>query len=246
MRWWEYLDNPAMFRWDPVLGNNLNFVWLAVLGAGLYFANTPGRKDRRPLLAFLAYSVLMEYVTTNGNFQQLLGIRGNAPLYHALTPGLFFLLLRLFLPRFFPARWRALSWGGLLAFLAVTAVYALPDGRWREFPTVTATLYALTGIACCLGYFLRLLVLPPRQYLERVPLFWIAAAGLIYFSGSVLVLAAVNYLDYEPQFFNSVFGVYRVLTLVFLLAILVAFVLPPVRPRPVDESNAVFDFSGPT
>lgn len=245
MAWWEYFYNPAMFEWDPVWNNNLNFAWLLVLAAGLYFTRTPGRAGRRRLLAFVAYSVFMEYVTTNDHFKALLGLAGNAPLYHALTPGLFLVMIRLFAPALFGARSGRWVVRLTVAFVVVALLAASTQASWREFPTVAASLYALAGVACCLGYFVRLLVLPARGYLERNPLFWVAAAGLVYYSGSVLVLAAVNYIDYDYEFFQSVYIVYHLLTLVFLLALLIAFALPAPPPPETTQSNPRFDLPRP-
>ena len=226
MQWWEYLYNPEFFSLEAGLIKYAQLSWIIPGSLGLLLGRLR-RSVHRRILLFVCYTVLMEYVSTLPGATGFLGIRGNYPIYHVLTPGLFAVLYHVFGPVLISEQRRYLRWLPPLIFVFIALGNYAYLGTLAVFPTVTAGLYALSGIVLCLAYLGYLLRTLTVERLELDPLFWFAAAGLIYYSGSVLMLAAINFLNFDIDLFDSVFAVARVLTLLFTAGLSIALIVPP-------------------
>lgn len=227
---WPYLYNEEFFQWRKDIFLFSDLFWAVTLVVGLVLRRWRFPVHRRMLL-FVGYSLLMEYVTSDMDWKLLFSTRGNSPLYHLFTPGLFWILTLQFTTTLFTGRLKPLRWVLPTAFLVLSVLNALLINGFYQFPSLTASLYAFTGITLCIGYLLHLLHTLTVERLELDPFFWFASGGLIYYSGTLLFLASVEYINYEKQFFASLFSVLRLLTILFNLALITALIIQPSKEK---------------
>lgn len=235
MEWWELIVNEEFFEpWherNEAYNLGLGFALITVIGLVRYRRLEAGQ---RRILLFAGYSMLMEYISTDQDWKTVFDTGGNTQLYHILTPGLFMAVLWVFLP-VLSARARRLWWVLSVGFV----VFAVLNATWLDsfgrFPTWTATTYGVTGMLLCGAYLLHLLRTLVVQRLENDPLFLFAAAGLIYYSGSVLFLVAMKHITYELHFFNRIYSVLRLLLFFFQIVLLIAVVVSPDKGAPPDN-----------
>lgn len=229
--WWDYLYSPEFWEWDDALWRNSTKLWLVSILLGFWFHRRLNQAQRR-IFHFALYSFIMENVSTNKAFHLLTDPPGNSYLYHLFTPGLFWMVCRVYAPVLFVGWWRSLSWVLPLAFALLVLFYALPGRAYTRFPSAAVVVYSLGGMALALTWFFQQLRSLSTPFLEREPLFWFSAGMLIYMSGNLLIWASISLLSFNREFFDSVYAITRVLTALFILLICLILVLAPSRSRP--------------
>ncbi len=169
----------------------------------------------------------MDQVSVHPATKNLFHPATNYPWYHLLTPGLFLLMTRFFTDYLRERDLDRLTW----MLPAVYAVLVLLNAIWGDgfytFPSGVVALYSLTGIVLAIGYFAHLLQSPEELYLERRPMFWIAAGLLIYFAGNFLLWLGLNELAGDAEVFHRIYAINRVSTILLNLTLSIALLLNP-------------------
>lgn len=178
-------------------------------------------------MAFAGYSLLMDYVTSNPDTENLFHPDTNSPWYHLLIPGLFYLMTH-----FYTDYLRAVGYGWLRWVLpAVFTVLVVINAMWWDgfyaFPSRVVVVYSLTGIVLTVGYFVYLLSTLTELYLERQPMFWIASGLLMFFSANFLLWLSMNYLVVDRDIFYSVYRIANAAQILLNVFFTVAICLNP-------------------
>lgn len=224
----EYLYNPDMWAWKWTFKSISIQSWILPLAVALLTRHLK-RKDHRRIIAFACYSLLMEHCTSNDRLAHLFHDKTNSGWYHLLTPGLFFLMTRLFADYIKKGKYGWLQWVMPVCFTLFAVVNALWIDGFVKFPSSTVGLYSMTGIFLAIGYFLNLLHRSDIFYLEREPMFWIGAGLMIYYSGNFLIWIGISFLNYDASFFASIYRISLGLTIFLNLFFVTAVLLNPVE-----------------
>lgn len=225
----KYLYNPDFLDFDWSLKDYAHASWLILLLIILLLRRFR-RTEHRRILYFVLYSLFMEYIAGDDDVKELFGDVGTSPIYHILTPGLFFFMSYLFADMIYKGKRRLFGICLLIGFLIVSVGNMAWVGL-SNFPTIPVGLYSLTGISLAIGYFLNLLNKVEIEYLEKEPMFWISTGVLIYFSGNFLVWIGYNFLNYDVDFFYSIYRINTFSTMLLHCFFLIALFIDP---KPVD------------
>lgn len=223
----KYLYNPDFFIFEWTIQHYAHLSWASLLVVIILFQRFKTPVHRR-IFFFVLYSVLMEYFSTDDDVKGLFGGIGTSPIYHLLTPGLFFFMTYIFADLFYKGKRRLIGIGCLVTFVLISIVTMFWTGL-EVFPTVPVGIYSLTGIMLSVAYFLSLLNSLEIEYLEREPMFWVATGLLVYFSGNFLIWIGYNFLTYDRDFFNSIYSINTMLTILMHGFLLLAIFLNPNR-----------------
>ena len=180
----------------------------------------------------MAYSLLMEHLTTDADTRNYFHPTTNYPWYHLLTPGLFFLMTRFYVDYLRKIGYGWLTWVLPVVFTGLVMIDAIGADNFYTFPTLAVAVYSFTGIFLTIGYFVFLLTTLESLYLERQPMFWIAAGLLIYFASSVLVWIGMTYLIDDTRLFWSILRITHTATILLNLTLTVAILLDPPQRVP--------------
>lgn len=221
----KYLHNPEFWELDGSLASYVRCSWVILVSIILLSRRFKWPVHRR-IFIFAVYSLFMEYVASDDDIQELFGDVGTSPIYHLLTPGLFFFMTQIFSQLIYEGKQKIIGFWLMLIFLIVCVMNMFWVGL-SAFPTVPVGLYSTTGIFLSVGYFLSLLNSVEIEFLERTPMFWIATGLLIYFSGNFLVWVGYNFLTYDKDFFFSIYRINTFLTIFLHLFFLIAIMLNP-------------------
>jgi len=221
----KYLYNPDFFDAPEILRDYISFSWMFVLLLIILLRRYKDPVHLR-LFYFVLYSVLMEYFSSNKSLSLLFGDVGTSPMYHLLTPGLFFFMSYIYADFLYWGKYQRFGVGLFFAFCLTSLAVVLWWGL-AAFPTIPVCFYSTTGIFLSVIYFLRLLNKLDVEYLEREPMFWIATGLLIYFSGNFLIWIAYNFLTYDKEFFFSIYNINTMLTSLLHLFLVAAIIINP-------------------
>ncbi len=200
---WKYLYNEEFWILKLDVTHLGIQSWLIPLLISLFIRRfTPVNKK---ILVFVAFSILMEHLTTDHETENLFHENSNSPWYHLLTPFLFLLMSNFFLPYLAKGRYRWLRWALPGAFFLIALPGILDETKFYQFPGLTVGLYCVIGILLTLLYFVYLLNSLTTAYLERLPMFWIASGLLIYLSGNFLLWFSIVVVEYDSSFFSSIY-----------------------------------------
>jgi len=229
----ELVYNPRF--WET--GGNLvaGMSWFLPLIVG-FLLSWHYNREQRKLLSFVGFSLIMEYVSSHPATVHLFAENTNSPWYHLGTPILFWLVWRIFqdyLSRLLPT-W--LLYGIPLLVLLFAVWNAVWGNGFSQLPVYSIGLYSFTGIAIVIGYFGYLLYTLSVPRLEYEPLFWIAAALLVYFSGNCLLWLAITVVRDDRDVFFSIYRINGVLTLLMNIVFCYALYL---RPRTNNISDPI-------
>ncbi|MFT6000219.1 MAG: hypothetical protein ACI81P_002680 [Neolewinella sp.] len=198
--------------------------WLVPLFVGLLFRRFQSRKHRA-IIAFAGFSFLMEHVSTDHDLNHLFSPDTNSPWYHLGVPVLFFLLTRFYRVYLRGSAGYYLEWVLPVVFSLLVVGLAIYDDGFYKFPSIPVGIYSLTGMILSGGYFIYLLRSLAVKRLELDPLFWVSTGFLLYYSGNFLLWLGLNLLTYDRNFFDSIYRINGVLTIIlnglFVLALLV-------------------------
>jgi hypothetical protein len=222
----EYLVNENFWMWENTLAMNAQKSWFLPLVVALATQNFYQRTHRR-ILAFVAFTLVMEYITTDMEWTLLLDPLSNGPLYYIFGPFLLFFLWRIFVDYFYPEKRGYWRWWPVVVYAVLTVANALWGDGFRNFPSMTVGLYSFSGIIFCLGYFFALLRNPTVFHLERLPMFWVSAGFLIYFAGNFLLWVGLSFINYDKDFFDSIYRINGVVTIFLNLTLAIAIFLQP-------------------
>jgi hypothetical protein len=222
----DYLYNPDFWElewsWRSVGRKSLLLPLLAVLVTGNYKSKVHLR-----IICFTVFSLVMEHLSTDHDLKNLFHPKTNSPWYHLLSPVLFLLLTRFFSDYLDQRKYRLLAWGLPLAFTVLGIANAWVGDGFYSFPSKIIGLYSLMGILLSSGYFLYLLRSLKDYYIERQPMFWVSSGLLVYFSGNFLLWIGLNFITYDRGFFDSIYRINSVVTILLYLFFTIAICLNP-------------------
>ena len=221
---WEYVYNPEFWTVStepPALAIKSWYVTVIVA----IIARGWRDEVRSHILIFAGFVILMEHASNHDPVTQLLQARGNSVWYHLGTPVLFLLLSRFYRAYLLD---KTSQWALPAAFAGIAIINAIFINDPSEFPTVTIGLYSISGIVLSIAYFLYLLRALKIVYLEREPMVWVSVGFLIYFSANFLLWVAVTFINYDYDFFFSIYKINSFSTLFLNACLLIALLLPSV------------------
>lgn len=226
--------------WD--LGSWSLQAWVVTLVVGIILFRFKHRLHQNVLL-YVFYAIVMDTLSAGPATRNFFAPATNYPWYHFLTPGLFFMMMRIFVPYIMDeARQKWLPYVIMAVFFSICLIVGRMGEGLLAFPSIPVGIYSLTGIVFSLLYFAKLLQTLEVKYLEREPMFWVASGFLIYFSGNLLMWFAIDFITYNYYFFNSIYRITKVLTLLLNVLFIVALVLNPQpenRPQATSPSYTV-------
>jgi hypothetical protein len=224
----DYLYNPEFWRieWNLSLLQAQSYLLPLLAGLLTWHVHRP---EHRRILAFVVYSLVMDHLARDADTEFLFHESTNSPWYHLLVPGLFFLMTRFFADFFRDIGRPWLAWTLPLVFTVLVILNAIWGDGFYRFPAGVVALYSLTGIVLAIGYFAHLLQNLNELFLERQPMFWIAAGLLLYFAGNFLLWLGLNELVANVELFRRVYWINRVAVIILNLAFVIAIVLNPAK-----------------
>lgn len=211
----EYLLNQYLF--DGEFQSFGSLAWLFPLLAGLFTWRRLRTYVQRAVIGFAAGSFLLEYLSTNRDLTAAISGSNNSPFYHIGLPILFWLMSRLYIPEigdWLSNRRYSIVLTGFGLFVVINALWG--DG-FMNFPSLSVGVYSLIGILLPIIYMLELLTSLAIPRLDRDPLFIAASGMLIYFSGNFLLWIFLSYINFEYDFFHSIYRVNTVLSILLNL-----------------------------
>lgn len=179
------------------------------------------------IIYFTGFSLLMEHLSSDYDLKNLFHPTTNSPWYHLLVPILFLLLTRFFSDYLDRGKYSFLAWALPLAFTVLCLVNVWIGDGFYVFPSKIVGLYSIIGIILSVGYFLHLLNSLEDYYIERKPMFWVSAGLLVYFSGNFLLWIGLNYITYDRSFFNSIYRINAMVTVLLYFFFTIAICLNP-------------------
>lgn len=226
----DYFYRPEFWTWEWSLASIALQSFMLPLIVGLLFWHLHHKVHLR-VLAFVVYSLVMDHLAGDADTKYLFHPNTNSPWYHLLVPGLFFLMTRFFVDYLQTLGYGWLSRALPLGFTVLVAINAFVGDGFYNFPSRVVALYSLTGIALSIGYFVFLLGTLTEVYLERQPMFWIAAGLLIYFASNFLVWLGLNYLVGDRDLFHSVYRINKGATILLSIFFTIAVLLNPTTSK---------------
>lgn len=171
--------------------------------------------------------MLMDHVSTQSLLKNTFHDSTNSPWYHLGTPFLFFLMSVFYWDVLLVGRYRRLRWLLPLSFLLIATLSALRTEAFYRFPSISVSIYSLTGISLAIAYLLHELQGKKVEEPTKKPIFWTSAGFLVYYTGSILVWTGLNFLNQHYFLFNSVYQVIGFTTLFLNLSFTVAIYCSP-------------------
>jgi hypothetical protein len=222
------------WEWEEIfIFAALNSWWLPILVA--LVTRHFYRRDHQRILAFAGFCLLMDHITDNDSLVGLFGdVNNNAPWYHLLSPGPFYLMTRFFADYLKDVGQAWLIWFLPVGFTLLVGVNIFIGDGLYVFPSKVVAVYSFTGIILAIGYFVYLLSSLKQFYLERQPMFWITTGLLLYFASTALVWLGSVYLINNYDLFWTIFRISHVATIFLNITFVVAIILDP----PVNGSMA--------
>lgn len=120
--------------------------------------------------------------------------KNNLPLLHIYTAVQFTILWFIFYRRLLGLFSKKLMYGALALFWLFAIICAIWIDGIFNFNAHARSFGALLLIFFCLSYYYQRLRNLDLENLEQDPLFWVATASLIYFSGSLIMFIISNYV----------------------------------------------------
>lgn len=204
-----------------------SIIWILPLLIALFTYFRRRSRVQNAVVSFAAGSFLLEYISTNRDLTEAISNHNNSPIYHIGVPILFWLMSRIYLKVFnqWLPRWL------YLAIIAGFALFSVANAIWGDgftrFPSLTIGAYSLFGMLFPITYMLRLLQSLEVPRLDQDPLFIAATGMLIYFSGNFLLWLFFSYINFDYDFFHSIYRVNTVLAVLLNLFLTGAILLSP-------------------
>lgn len=200
----KYFYNESI--WPLDLFNISLLSWLLPLVFALLFKRWK-RREHRNIIAFAGFALLLEHVSTDVDIKNLFIEGTNTPWYHLGIPVLFFLMTRFFSVYLAGKKGHYLNIVLPSFFLVISIFAAVYNGGFYRFPTLTIGLYSLSGIILSIGYFIHLLRTLSVERMENEPRFWLSTGLLLYYSANFLLWTGLTFLDYDRDFFYSIYRI---------------------------------------
>ncbi len=220
----EYIFNESLF--DGSVEALSILCWLLPSIAAVLLWNRKRSFPQKAVIWFSFGAFALEYFSSNRDLTEAVSNGTNSPFYHVGTVLLFWLLGRIYYASFskiWQQRWRRYVLPGFTLFALVNAVWL--DG-FMNFPSLSIGLYSFTGILLPLLFMLTTLRTLAIPRLDKDPLFIAASGLLIYYSGNFLLWLFLSYINFDYEFFLSIYRVNSVLTILLNLFLMYAVIVP--------------------
>lgn len=220
----DYIFNKYLF--DGSFSATTIFLWLSALVIVLITWKRKRSMVQKSVLWFVSAAFLLEYISSNRDLTGVISEGNNSPFYHIGVFFLFWLMSRIYYPAFgdlLRKRWKRFVLPGFVVFAIINAIWL--DG-FMNFPSLSIGLYSLTGIILPIFYMLKILRTLAIPRLDQDPLFIAASGLLIYFSGNFLLWLFLSYINFDYDFFYSIYRVNSVLTILLNVFLAYAVIIP--------------------